>query len=92
MLDALTASPEIDTGAVAQLAQGLPELHRRLREIDSAPLEVQLGSFLQVLSRFEGERLRALVDRFGWGGNPPITLEDAGQRLGITRERLMAGR
>ena len=29
-----------------------------------------------------------MVDRLGWNGSPPITLEEAGQRLGITRERL----
>jgi hypothetical protein len=88
MLDALTGSPEIDTGAVAQLAQAIPELRRRLREIEATSLEDQLSSFLQVLSRFEGERLHAVIDRFGWGGKRPITLEEAGERLGVTRERM----
>lgn len=88
MLDALTASPEIDTAPMVQLATNLPELRRRLAKIEELSLEEQLSTFLQALSRFEGERLRALIDRFGWGGEKPITLEEAGQRLGITRERL----
>ncbi len=88
MLDLLTGSPEINTAAVKQLAEAIPELRRRLGEIEATLLEDQLSSLLQVLSRFDGERLRALIDRFGWGGKRPITLEEAGGRLGVTRERL----
>lgn len=88
MLDALTTSPEVDSAPMVQLAANLPELRRRLSKIEELSLEEQLSTFLQALSRFEGERLRALIDRFGWGGEKSITLEEAGQRLGITRERL----
>ena len=56
--------------------------------IRSLALEEQLRDFLMALSRTDGERLSALIDRFGWHGSLPITLEEAGSRLGITRERL----
>jgi RNA polymerase sigma factor (sigma-70 family) len=29
-----------------------------------------------------------LVDRFGLGGEAPMTLESIGQRMGVTRERV----
>lgn len=88
ILDNLTSGPEDDAHVLEALAEGMPELHRRLRQIQALPLERQLQDFLRALSRFEGERLRALIDRFGWGGALPITLEEAGARLNITRERL----
>ena len=87
-IDALTSGPDSDATALSQLSQALPELRKRLEQIATLRLEGQLTEFLHALSRFEGERLRALVDRFGWGGKPPITLEEAGERLSITRERV----
>ena len=66
----------------------MPELQKRLNKIDAQPLEAQLEEFLRAVCRFEGVRLKALLDRFGWGGKPPITLEEAGTRLGVTRERV----
>ena len=88
IIDNLTSGPSGDTAALTQLAQALTEIKRRLKEIEREPLEVQLEQFFRALSRFEGERLAALLDRFGWAGSPPVTLEESGARLGITRERL----
>jgi hypothetical protein len=88
IIDALTSGPESDAKALSQLSQAVPELRKRLDEITTLPLEGQLGEFFRALSGFEGERLSALIDRFGWGGKPPITLEEAGERLNITRERV----
>ena len=88
MLDALTSGPDGDAIALCQLSQALPDLRNRLEQIAALPLEGQLSGFLHALSGFEGERLLALVDRFGWSGKPPVTLEEAGERLNITRERI----
>ena len=88
MLDALTSGPDSDAAALSQLSEAVPELRNRLEQITALSLEGQLGEFLHALSRFDGERLRALVDRFGWGGKPSTTLEEAGARLSITRERM----
>jgi hypothetical protein len=88
MIDALTSGPESDAKALSQLSQAVPELRKRLEEITTLPLEGQLGEFFRALSGFDGERLSALIDRFGWGGKPAITLEEAGERLNITRERV----
>jgi hypothetical protein len=88
MLDALTSAPDNDAAALSQLSKAVPELRKRLEQIAALPLEDQLGEFLHALSRFDGARLSALVDRLGWGGKPCITLEEAGERLGVTRERM----
>lgn len=87
MLDGLTSGPETDGQVLQQLATTMPEIQKRLTLIKALPLEQQLGNFLRAVSRFEGERLAALADRLGWSGAQPITLEEAGSRLTITRER-----
>jgi len=87
MLDALTSAPGIDEQTLMKLAQSMPELRKRLRLIKALPLEQQLSDFLRQVTRFDGDRLSALIDRLGWGGSPPITLEEAGTRLDVTRER-----
>jgi hypothetical protein len=88
MVDVLTSGPDNDATTLAQLSKVMPEVRRRVEEIATLPLEHQLRDFLGALSRFEGERLSALIDRLGWGGRPALTLEEAGQRLEITRERM----
>jgi Sigma-70, region 4 len=87
ILDSLTSGPDADEKALEATARAIPALRQRLREIKALPLEKQLADFLRRLSRYDGERMMALTDRLGWHGTPPITLEEAGKRLGITRER-----
>jgi hypothetical protein len=88
MIDVLTSGPDSDATALRQLWQAMPELRKRLEHILAMPLEGQLRHFLSALSRAEGDRLQALLDRFGWGGKLPTTLEQAGERLHVTRERM----
>jgi hypothetical protein len=88
LLDSLTNGPEADGQALEKLANGIPELRKRTSQIKALPLELQLSDFLRALTRFDGERLSALMDRFGWKGSEAITLEEAGSRLGVTRERI----
>ena len=70
------------------LSVALPKIKRRADELAAEPLDVALRKLFESLSSLKGDRLEALIERFGWGGKPPITLEEAGQRLDITRERI----
>ena len=88
ILETLTRGPDADAQALEDLANVMPDLRRQLLAIKALPLERQLGEFLGALSRYQGHRLAALIDRLGWNGSLPITLEEAGTRLGVTRERL----
>jgi RNA polymerase primary sigma factor len=48
-------------------------------------MKMELGDLLEVLD----ERERAIINaRFGLGGDRPETLEQVGQRFGVTRERI----
>lgn len=80
--------PDEDRKSLRRLAASIPQVRDRLAKIDSLPLEQQLMGFLQAVSRLEGTRLVALGDRLGLRGTPPITLEETGSRLGVTRERV----
>jgi len=57
-------------------------------ELMESSLEEGLMSFLAAVSKQKGERLETLGARLGWQGNDPETLEESGQRLGVTRERM----
>ena len=54
-------------------------------DVFSLTLQDTLGSVLQQLSERE---MRILQLRFGLGGQGPLTLEETGKMLGITRERV----
>jgi len=54
-------------------------------DVFSLTLQDTLGSVLQQLSERE---MRILQLRFGLGGESPLTLEETGKMLGITRERV----
>jgi len=54
-------------------------------DVFSLTLQDTLGSVLQQLSERE---MRILQLRFGLGGEGPLTLEETGKMLGITRERV----
>lgn len=76
-----------EVGSVA-LCKQFPEIERRIDEIKSQNLEESLSRFLSEVSGMTGLRFEAMLDRFGWGGVPPLTLEEAGEKLGVTRERI----
>ena len=52
-------------------------------------LEKTLDEFLESqLTNYPKTHLQAFQARLGWSGKPPITLHEAGQRAGVTRERI----
>lgn len=73
---------------VPLLIEAIKKLQQHVDELNEQLLEDSLRSFLKLLSRMDGERLDALAARLGWNGNKAVTLEQCGQRLGITRERM----
>jgi len=68
LLDSLTSGPDADRQALEKLTHVIPELRKRTSQIKALPLELQLNDFLRALTRFDGKRLSALMDRFGWNG------------------------
>lgn len=63
-------------------------VEERYAQLAELPLETALSGLLERCTALNGDRKDALLARLGWTGNPPTTLEVAGQMLGITRERL----
>jgi sigma-70-like protein len=87
-IDVYTSSPADHQLEEQSLAEAIPAIEARIQEIDSLPLDVALQDFLAAVSGYSGKKLEALLARLGWGGQEPITLEEAGRIAGITRERV----
>jgi len=71
-----------------ELAEALPAIRKRIKQISGLKLEAALGEFLAALTKHSESQCIALSLRFGWNGERPGTLEEAARPLGITRERV----
>lgn len=69
------------------LARSLPAIEERARAIGGLPLDLAMRQFISAISRTRGIRLEALLARVGFGADPPITLQEAADRIGTSRER-----
>ena len=78
----------IDPGDISAVSNWLAELDKRVTRIKGLSLEELLSEYLQIHTDLVGSRLTSILARLGWSGKPPITLDQAGQMLGVTRERL----
>jgi hypothetical protein len=72
----------------ASIHTWLSEVTARAATLDAMPLENLLSDYLERVSNFRGARLEAILARLGWSGKAPITLEEAGKLLNVTRERI----
>lgn len=63
------------------------EFIRRAEEVRRKPLEDELDEIVASLTERPAARL-AILARTGLGGAAPLTLEDAGKVVGVTRERV----
>ncbi len=77
----------VDEESVTRLSDLIRDenIHEPFEDVFSLTLQDTLGSVLQQLSERE---MRILQLRFGLGGEGPLTLEETGKMLGITRERV----
>lgn len=73
--------------AAAALAGSLPAIEEKARAIDILPLDLAVRQLISAISRTRGVRLEALLARLGFGADPPITLQEAADRIGVSRER-----
>jgi len=77
----------VDEESVTRLSDLIRDenVQEPFEDVFSLTLQDTLGSVLQQLSDRE---MRILQLRFGLGGEGPLTLEETGKMLGITRERV----
>ena len=76
------------SGEVAALASSIERIRMRLAELDEVPFDSAIAGVIGGSINISGDRLRAMLGRYGLVGSAPVTLEEAGQRLGVTRERI----
>jgi hypothetical protein len=80
--------PEYDPGLDEDLPHAIVEIKKRVNRLSSQPLDRALKNFLGEISGLRGRKLDAMIGRFGFDGNPPLTLEEAGRIIHVTRERV----
>ncbi len=67
----------------------LESVERTVKNIEALPLDEVLKDFVSAqLKRGKKENLKALYARFGLVREERVTLEEAGQMIGVTRERV----
>lgn len=82
------AQININITKIVKLCNSVEQVEVMLQEISSLPLEEQLLQYMMMLTKSKGDRLKAIMARFGWSGFKPVTLEKAGEMMGVTRERV----
>ena len=85
----LLGDPFLGHGSLAP-AHGRPARKRAARGTPPTLLEDALAAYVVSLSRhqLERQRLRAVIERLGVGGRPPLTLAEAGRMAGLSGERV----
>lgn len=82
------SDPAAYSSEIPGLLESLPRIAAAIERMEAQPLEDYL---LELLSAYLGEdepRLSAIAARFGWRGDDQKTLQECGDMLGVTRERL----
>lgn len=90
IIDAVISDAQIniDITNIVKLCNIVEQVEAMLKEISLLPLEEQLLQYMMMLTKARGDRLKAIMARFGWSGFEPATLENAGKMMGVTRERV----
>lgn len=71
-----------------EVQRWLDAVERQYEQINSLSLEGLLADLFAKCTLASGTRRDAIMMRLGWKGTPPVTLEEAGQSIGVTRERI----
>lgn len=88
LADAALSDLNTSSASTFQLITTAEKISTRITEIDAMPLEQQLRQFFFQTLNIDERRGTALLKRLGWLGAEPLTLEECGQSLGVTRERV----
>lgn len=79
-----------DTGMaeIRELYGATLEVREKVAAISSLPLDRALEELLDRSYKLSEVRRAGFLDRLGWRGKPPQTLQAVGSQFGITRERV----
>ncbi len=84
----LAESPEDNSRELIALSESVTHIQDQMNKIAETPLVQAFADLVSRLSGVKGLMLEGLISRFGVGGQPPLTLQAAGELAGRTRERI----
>ena len=86
VLDPVSLETPIGDGD-SSVADLIPDINAKQPEVETAD-RARSTELLDALGHLQPRQRRVVVERFGLDGVRPRTLEEVGQNLGITRERV----
>lgn len=78
----------VEVNKSREVQRWLNAVERQYEYIASLSLEDLLADIFDKCTSVSGSRRDAIMMRLGWKGTAPVTLEEAGQSIGVTRERI----
>jgi hypothetical protein len=88
-IDQLTSSPNAPPEMLLGLAKAVSLIRGRISALEEEGLDSALARFVGGVAGVKGPRLEALAGRLNVDGGPAqCTLDEAGKRVGLTRERI----
>jgi sigma-70-like protein/RNA polymerase alpha subunit len=82
------SDPVSASAAVVTLVSSVSNIRAAVERLDSQMLEDSLRELLALYVGNDQARLDAIAGRLGWLGHDPKTLQECGDSLGVTRERV----
>ena len=87
-LEQLTSEPQENASLQGALTSSIHEIEARAAKIGELVLENAAMDFLEGISGLSGRKAEGIAARLGWSGRAPVTLREAGELMGVTRERV----
>jgi len=87
-IERAVSDPAVAAPDIPRLLESLPAIRQVVERIRSQTLEESLSDLLVTIAGTQQARLEVLASRFGWNGEDPKTLQECGDQLGVTRERI----
>jgi hypothetical protein len=87
-LERIVSDPTTAPSDIPTLLKSISNIREMVDRLNSQFLEDSLLELLALIIGPSQPRLNAIADRLGWRGSKPTTLQDAGDSVGITRERV----
>jgi hypothetical protein len=87
-LERIISDPQGAASNAPALIAALPEIRKKVVAIENQFLEDSLLELISAAMGSNDSRIDVIASRLGWNGDDPLTLQECGDSVGLTRERV----